>query len=324
MRRSERPSRPQKPLEFEIFSLFVVVSCPITERMFSHCFFVSKDPPRGSDTWEQCDSGFAYAVDLVKFIRAEYGDYFGIAVAGYPEGHMQATSMDDDLRFLKEKVDAGADFIVTQLFYDCDLFVEWVRKCRDIGIRCPIIPGIMPVQNYSGFVRMTTFCKTFVPKEITEALEPIKDDDEQVKSFGVELGARMCRQLLNAGFYGLHFYTLNLERSVTMILESLGFVLTVSPSSISNPGITSPKLPWKQSVVARRQQEAVRPIFWSNRPQSYMDRTKSWDDFPNGRWGDAASPAFGELNDYHLCSLRTGSVRFDWEKSFFNQYLTRL
>lgn len=267
------------------------------------------DPPRGSETWEQCESGFAYAVDLVRYIRAEYGDYFGIAVAGYPEGHLQATSLDDDILRLKEKVDAGADFIVTQLFYDCDLFVQWVRKCREAGINCPIIPGIMPIQNYSGFVRMTTFCKTFVPREITDALEPIKDDDEQVKAFGVELGARMCRQLLSAGFYGLHFYTLNLERSVTLILESLGFVLTVSPSSTVSSDFGSPRLPWKQSVVARRQMEAVRPIFWSNRPQSYMDRTKSWDDFPNGRWGDATSPAFGDLNDYHLCSLRTGSVR---------------
>lgn len=256
------------------------------------------DPPRGAESWEQCENGFAHALDLVKFIRQEHGDYFGIAVAGYPEGHITAESIDSDIAHLKAKCDAGADFIVTQLFYDVDIYLQWVKKCRDAGIQLPIVPGIMPIQNYSGFKRMTGFCKTAVPKEIEDAIEPIKHDDAKVKSYGIELGIQMCRKLLAAGSPGLHFYTLNLERSVNNILEGLGFV---TPKQ-------SGRLPWKQSQVARRQKEDVRPIFWANRPQAYFDRTAHWDEFPNGRWGPRDSPAFGELSDHHLMGLRVGSA----------------
>merc|ERR1719316_1005648 len=122
------------------------------------------DPPAGVNQgeWKQVEGGFAYAVDLVKFIRQEFGDFFCIAVAGYPEGHLEATSLEDDLKHLKEKVDAGADLIVTQLFYGNELFQEWVAKCRKMGITIPILPGIMPIQSFGGFTRMTGLCKTFV------------------------------------------------------------------------------------------------------------------------------------------------------------------
>jgi len=256
------------------------------------------DPPKGADQWEKCENGFGYAVDLVKYIREHYGDYFGIAVAGYPEMHVEAESKEKDLQYLKEKIDAGADFVITQLFYSVDLFLQWVDDCRKIGITCPIIPGIMPIQNYRGFKRMTGFCKTFVPQEILDALEPIKDDDAAVKAFGIDFGASMCRKLIAAGVPGLHFYTLNLERSVTKTLEKLGLIAS------KKTGV----LPWMQSQVARRQTETVRPIFWSNRPKSYLERTVHWDEFPNGRWGDSSSPAFGDLSDHHLLNFRTGKI----------------
>ena len=99
---------------------------------------------------------------------------FWFVIAGYPEGHLECTSLDDDLKFLKEKVDAGADFIISQLFYDVDLFMGFVARARALGIVVPIIPGIMPIQNYQGFKRMTGFCKTHVPQHITDALEPIQ------------------------------------------------------------------------------------------------------------------------------------------------------
>ncbi len=92
------------------------------------------DPPRGQENWEKCETGFEYAVDLVKYIKQQYGDYFCISVAGYPEGHIDSPDKEKDLQFLKEKVDAGADYIVTQLFYDTELFLNWVQKCRDIGL----------------------------------------------------------------------------------------------------------------------------------------------------------------------------------------------
>lgn len=131
-----------------------------------------------------------------------------------------------------------------------------------------------------------------------DALAPIEHDDAAVKQYGVELAVRMCRRLYASGITCLHFYTLNLEKSVIDILESLGFI---TPQKAQ-----SNQLPWAESVVSRRCTESVRPIFWSNRPQSYIDRTARWDEFPNGRWGDAASPAFGDLSDYHLYPFKAG------------------
>jgi methylenetetrahydrofolate reductase (NADPH) len=111
------------------------------------------DPPRGAETWEAVDNGFSHASQLVTFIRQKYGDFFCIAVAGYPEVHSQATSREDDIRHLKEKVDAGADMVITQLFYNNEIFNEWVRDCRSIGVKVPIIPGIMPILGYERFHR---------------------------------------------------------------------------------------------------------------------------------------------------------------------------
>jgi len=139
---------------------------------------------------------------------------------------------------------------------------------------------------------MTTLCKTIIPKEITDALEPIKNDDEAVKEYGVFLGIKMCKRLLEAGTPALYFCTLNLEKSVMQILEGLALI---------DPEIRRP-LPW--NPVSTRKED-VRPIFWSHRPKSYIHRTSSWDEFPNGRWGDSRSPAFGDLTDYHLSALHS-------------------
>merc|ERR1719327_2015560 len=251
------------------------------------------DPPghleKGSDSegFKVCEGGFAYATDLVKYIRAEFGDYFCIAVAGYPEGHLEATSFDDDMKHLKEKVDAGADLIVTQLFYDNASFLEYVDKCKKMGVTIPILPGIMPIQSYAGFNKMTTLCKTKVPPSIPEMLDAVKDDEEKVKDVGVQIGIEQCKDLIAKGTPGLHFYTLNLESSVMRIVQGLGLV----------PDYTATRsLPWKQSEDRTRKAEDVRPIFWANRPGSYVRRTATWDDYPNGRFGDRASPAYGEFN----------------------------
>lgn len=249
------------------------------------------DPPRGQSTWQKCENGFAHAVDLVRHIKKEYADYFCISVAGYPEGHIENEDRELDMKFLKEKVDAGADYIVTQLFYDTDLFLNWVTECRKVGIKCPIIPGIMPIQSYGGFTRMTTLCKTLVPKHITEELEPIKNDDQAVKDYGVKLAIDMCTKLRKNGIRGFHFYTLNLEKSVRLILEGLGFV---------DKDLVTKPLPFNPSLAENRSKENVRPIFWKNRPRSYVSRTETWDEFPNGRWGDSRSPAFGELDGYGI------------------------
>jgi len=192
------------------------------------------DPPHGQDRWTATEGGFNCALDLVKYIKDKYGDYFGIAVAGYPEAHPEVIVEDPeemkvnykkDIDYLKSKIDAGADFIVTQLFYDAETFIQFVKDCREVGINCPILPGIMPIMNHGGFRRMTGFCKTKVPKEIDDKIEELKDDVEALKEYGIELGAQICRKILDAGACsGLHMYTLNTDKSPVSILQAVGMV----------------------------------------------------------------------------------------------------
>ena len=194
-------------------------------------------------------------------------------------------------------MEAGADIVVTQLFYDVDKFLFFRDKCIKAGIKVPIIPGIMPIHNYARFLKFTQFCQVSVPNSVTVQLEPIKYDDSSVINYGIDQASGMCQKLIENGVPGIHFYTLNLENSVSAILKSLGLV--------SSQGIIK-ELPWRQSTSgSRKTSEDVRPIYWSNRPVSYLTRTEIWDDFPNGRWGDIKSPTFGELNQYH--AIRAGS-----------------
>ena len=255
------------------------------------------DPPEGSSSWEQHKDGFRHGVDLVRYIRKEFGDHFFLGVGGYPDGHQEQSDLDADISFLKEKVEAGADIVVTQLFYDVDKFLFFRDKCIKAGIKVPIIPGIMPIHNYARFLKFTQFCQVSVPNSVTVQLEPIKYDDSSVINYGIDQASGMCQKLIENGVPGIHFYTLNLENSVSAILKSLGLV--------SSQGIIK-ELPWRQSTSgSRKTSEDVRPIYWSNRPVSYLTRTEIWDDFPNGRWGDIKSPTFGELNQYH--AIRAGS-----------------
>lgn len=192
-------------------------------------------------------NGFAHAIELVRFIRKEYGNHFSVVVAGYPEGHPESGSRKDELNYLKQKVDAGADMIITQFFYDIQIFLNFVSDCRAIGkktnpwgksnqisqflnsqffesrigINVPIVPGMMPIQTYNNFKKMIAVSRISVPQHVFDALEPIKANDESVKAFGIKLVVEMCKTLMGAGFMCFHFYTLNLEKAVTGILEGL-------------------------------------------------------------------------------------------------------
>lgn len=141
---------------------------------------------------------------------------------------------------------------------------------------------------------MTKLSRLTIPQSIISAITPIKDNDQAVRHLGIDLASAMCKELLDAGAPSLHFYTMNLEVATIEILERLGM------------WIEEPKkcLPWKTSANYKRQAEDVRPIFWQNRPNSYIQRTIEWDEFPNGRWGNSASPAFGQL-DYNLFYLQS-------------------
>lgn len=251
------------------------------------------DPPREQEKWVATDNGFQYAKDLVRYIRNSYGNHFDIGVAGYPEG---CDDQDDEsllLEHLKEKVDVGATFIVTQMFYDVDNFLEWVRKVRAKGITVPIVPGIMPIHTYASFLRRCNHMNCKIPQKWISVLEPIKNDDAAVRDVGKCLIADMCRKILKSGIRHVHFYTMNLAQATRMVLEELDLM----PSD-ERP--LKQALPWRQSLGLGRREEDVRPIFWRNRNKSYVMRTQDWDEFPNGRWGDSRSPAFGELDAYGI------------------------
>ncbi|KAI5450397.1 methylenetetrahydrofolate reductase (NAD(P)H) met13 [Naganishia albida] len=253
------------------------------------------DPPHGQSNWTPPPGGFSKAIDLVKYIRAEYGDYFDIAVAGFPQGHPETAPGEDaqakEIQYLKEKVDAGANFIFTQMFYDVDIFVNWVKRVRAAGIEVPIVPGIMPIQSWQKFMTWVKRENIVVPQKFWDVLLPVQEDDERVRAIGTKLVADMCRDILAAdiGIRGLHVYTLNLEKGARMLLDELGFE--------GRKEQTQP-LPWRPSLTPARRQESIRPIFWANRQQSYLSRTDDWDEFPNGRWGDSRSPAYGDLDGY--------------------------
>lgn len=252
------------------------------------------DPPREEEKWQAVEGGFRYARDLVKYIKQRYGNWFDIGVAGYPEGLEDNQDQDLLMEHLKEKIDAGGTFIVTQMFYDAENFLLWVDKVRAAGINVPIVPGIMPIQTWDSFKRRVGHMNVHVPQKMIDGLEPIRNDDAQVQEVGKDLIAELCQKILDSGkIFALHFYTMNLAKSTRLVLEELGLV--------SKDGTPSNRaLPWRQSLGLNRREEDVRPIFWKNRNKSYVARTQDWDEFPNGRWGDSRSPAFGELDAYDV------------------------
>lgn len=164
---------------------------------------------------------FKNAVHLIRHLRKQFGDRFSLGCAGYPEKHPEAPDFDTDLQRLKEKVDAGADFIITQLYFDNDSFFHFVERARALGIKVPIIAGIMPVTNVAQIKKFTAMCGAIIPDKMQRDLEPIAADTEAVHQYGIDWGTRQCRELLERGVDGLHFYTLNRSKSSRQIVENL-------------------------------------------------------------------------------------------------------
>ncbi|MFA6029472.1 MAG: methylenetetrahydrofolate reductase [NAD(P)H] [Elusimicrobiota bacterium] len=160
-----------------------------------------------------------YAADLVRRVRAR--GRFAVAVAGYPEKHPEAPSMEEDLRRLKEKVAEGADWIITQLFFDNADYFAFVERARRAGLRCPIVPGIMPVTSFAQTRKFTALCGARLPARMIADLEPLAEDRAAVARYGVEWALRQCRGLLEGGAPGIHFYTLNKSHATSTILSRL-------------------------------------------------------------------------------------------------------
>ncbi|KAF3912802.1 hypothetical protein AA313_de0200864 [Arthrobotrys entomopaga] len=326
------------------------------------------------------ETEFTYAIDLVRYIRATYGDYFAIGVAAYPEGYAESAypisqTVEGDLPYLREKTAAGADFIMTQFFYDVDAFINFEKRLRDdesgVFKTIPIIPGLMPIQSYQIFRRTTKLCSVTVPEGISRSIEGVKADDEVVKEKGIQIITEMIEMIRSTPTdiaRGFHFYTLNLEKAVAFIVERCGLIpelptqndqedidevavveddgdefpghLTVNGAAAATTTTTTSMLsPHNRarrtsSIISDPHNRVIVDTVSSARSdlqaeageagvpkildpgtqegslaisegEGSLGREATWDDFPNGRWGDARSPAFGEIDGYGVSLHRT-------------------
>lgn len=303
------------------------------------------DPPRTQEYWTpNCD--FNYAVDLIKYIKEQYGDYFCLGVAAYPEGHVEGSDasnqdLSKDLPYLVEKVEAGADFIITQLFFDLDKFLEFEKLLQSSPVlsKIPLIPGLMPITTYQVFSRATKLSHASIPDSIHKQLltASIKDDDH-VKTIGVDILTDIIDKInkgTNGRVKGFHFYCLNLEKAVASIVnesESLKDIVnkkrvfdnrannedpfeddedsdeadvlappstkhlkTRRRSSIINENSVADANTLKVSKALYNDKNTLVDI---SKGKGVLGKDASWDDFPNGRFGDSNSPAYGEIDGY--------------------------
>jgi methylenetetrahydrofolate reductase (NADPH) len=178
------------------------------------------DPPQGQKSFAPVPGGLQYASDLVELIR--HKDHtLCIGGACYPEGHIEASSRDEDLTNLKRKVDAGLDFVITQLFFDNAFYFDFVERARRVGINIPIVPGIMPITNFEQINRFIRLCGATMPMRLSLQLEKVKDDPDAIAQLGVAHATVQCMELLGRGAPGIHFYTLNRSPATRMIVSAL-------------------------------------------------------------------------------------------------------
>ncbi len=179
------------------------------------------DLPSGFGAADFSSGEFRYANELVEFIRAETGDWFHIEVGAYPEMHPQAKSPQDDVRNFARKIEAGADAAITQYFYNPDAYFNFVDETQKLGVNVPIVPGIMPITNYTQLMRFSDMCGTEIPRWIRLKLASYGDDADSIRAFGLDVVTRLCEQLLEGGAPGLHFYTLNQPAATMAIWQRL-------------------------------------------------------------------------------------------------------
>ncbi len=189
------------------------------DRGVDHIVALRGDPPQGQEGFQVVDGGLRYANELVALLRDEFPN-FGVAVAGYPEKHIEAVSLDIDLENLKRKVETGADIVITQLFYNNDDFFRFRDRCDQIGICVPIVPGILPVTNLAQVRRITAMCGAKLPTEFVASLEACQDAPSQVQ-VGVAFATAQVEALVAHGVPGIHFYVLNKSQAASKVLEAV-------------------------------------------------------------------------------------------------------
>jgi methylenetetrahydrofolate reductase (NADPH) len=191
----------------------------LTENGLDNVLALRGDPPRGSTAFVPAPDGFAHGSELTAFVKEHYG--FCVGGACYPEGHQEAPSLTEDLRHLGTKVAAGAEFLITQLFFENRHYFAFVERARAAGIHVPIIPGIMPITNVDQIPRIAALSGAVIPRPLTDELERRRDNPVAVVELGVAYATLQCEELLRRGAPGIHFYTLNKSPATSAILAAL-------------------------------------------------------------------------------------------------------
>ena len=190
-------------------------------RGISNVLALRGDAPKDNPHWQPGVENFKYSSELVAFIRQHFGDYFGIGVAGFPEGHLLCPDRQKDALFLKTKIQAGADFVITQLFFNNQDYFEYVARLRKLGVTNRIIPGILPITDYQALVRFCGLCGAVIPQKVHDIFKPIADNPAKTLEAGIDFCVKQARELLSQGAPGLHFYTLNKLSPTNIILNGL-------------------------------------------------------------------------------------------------------
>ena len=180
------------------------------------------DPPRGEADFVPAVGGFSHATELICHLRENFD--FGVAAACYPEGHTESPDLGRDLEFTRLKVEKGAEYLISQLFYDNSHFFNFLDRARKVGIKVPIIAGVLPILNAAQIRRFTSLCGATIPKDLDRNLDRMADDEEAVRELGIEYATDQVRELWEAGVDGIHFYALNRSRSISRILSNLKFL----------------------------------------------------------------------------------------------------
>ena len=194
----------------------------IKSRNVQNILALRGDPPQDNPNWQPGEENFKYSSELVSFIKKNFNDYFSIGVAGFPEGHILCSNRDEDASHLKNKIANGADFVITQLFFNNNDYFQYVERLKKLGVTARIIPGILPITNYQGLLKFSNLCGATISDEVKKIFEPIAQDKNAVLEKGIEFAIRQCNELLSGGAPGLHFYSLNKLEPTKTILLSLG------------------------------------------------------------------------------------------------------
>lgn len=192
----------------------------LKEKNICNILALRGDLPEGLSYWKSPPGGLEYCYQLVDLIRS-YDDFFSVGVAGFPEGHIGCPDKETDSRYLKIKVDAGGEFVMTQLFFNNKDYFEYVERVRKIGVTAPIIPGILPVIDYQALLRMCTTCGATIPQRVHDIFRPLDGNAEATYEAGVEFAVKQCDELLEGGAPGLHFFTLNKVEPTREILNRI-------------------------------------------------------------------------------------------------------